>query len=160
MASKTLIGGTTYEISGGKTLIGGTAYKIESGKTLVGGTAYNIDVSSKATVTLKKSAGHSTNANYASVTIDGVIYDGSKPTTLVVPKGTRISCVVSQIAEGTNYTSSIILNGVTVAKTSDDKVTASYSYEISSDVTIGLGYLIATVGQAQTMHGKVVITEE
>lgn len=42
MAHKTLIGGTSYEISGGKTLVGGTAYSISGGKTLVGGTAYGI----------------------------------------------------------------------------------------------------------------------
>lgn len=42
MAHKTLIGGTSYEISGGKTLVGGTAYSISGGKTLVGGTSYKI----------------------------------------------------------------------------------------------------------------------
>lgn len=42
MASKTLIGGTAYEISGGKTLVNGTAYSIKNGKTLVGGTAYEV----------------------------------------------------------------------------------------------------------------------
>lgn len=43
MAHKTLIGGTSYEISGGKTLVSGTAYSIVKGKTLVGGTAYDIN---------------------------------------------------------------------------------------------------------------------
>lgn len=42
MAHKTLVNGTSYEISGGKTLVNGTAYSISGGKTLVGGTAYNI----------------------------------------------------------------------------------------------------------------------
>lgn len=42
MAHKTLIGGTSYEVSGGKTLIGGTAYGIAGGKTLIGGTGYGI----------------------------------------------------------------------------------------------------------------------
>lgn len=42
MAHKTLVGGTSYEISGGKTLVDGTAYSISGGKTLVGGTAYEI----------------------------------------------------------------------------------------------------------------------
>lgn len=46
MAHKTLIGGTSYEISGGKTLVNGTAYSISGGKTLVGGTAYNIGFNS------------------------------------------------------------------------------------------------------------------
>ena len=42
MAHKTLVNGTSYEISGGKTLVNGTAYSISGGKTLVGGTAYEI----------------------------------------------------------------------------------------------------------------------
>lgn len=42
MAHKTLIGGTSYEISGGKTMVGGTAYEISGGKTMVGGTVRNI----------------------------------------------------------------------------------------------------------------------
>ena len=42
MAHKTLIGGTSYDISGGKTLVGGTAYSVKNGKVLIGGTAYDI----------------------------------------------------------------------------------------------------------------------
>ena len=42
MAHKTLIGGTSYDISGGKTLVNGTSYSIAGGKTLVGGTDYDI----------------------------------------------------------------------------------------------------------------------
>ena len=39
---KTLIGGTSYNISRGKSLISGTVYNISAGKTLVNGTSYNI----------------------------------------------------------------------------------------------------------------------
>lgn len=42
MAHKTLVNGTSYEISGGKTLVNGTAYSVGGGKTLVGGTSYEI----------------------------------------------------------------------------------------------------------------------
>ena len=42
MSHKTLVNGTSYEISGVKTLVDGTAYSISGGKTLVGGTAYEI----------------------------------------------------------------------------------------------------------------------
>lgn len=42
MSHKTLVNGTSYEISGGKTLVNSTAYSISGGKTLVGGTAYEI----------------------------------------------------------------------------------------------------------------------
>ena len=43
MAHKTMVDGTSYEITGGKTLVDGTAYSIKSGKTLVDGTAYGIE---------------------------------------------------------------------------------------------------------------------
>lgn len=42
MAHKTLIGGTTYDITGGKTLVSGTSYSVKNGKVLIGGTAYDI----------------------------------------------------------------------------------------------------------------------
>ena len=42
MAHKTLIGGTSYDISGGKTLVNGTSYNIAGGKTLVNGVGYDI----------------------------------------------------------------------------------------------------------------------
>lgn len=42
MAHKTLVNGTSYEISGGNTLVDGTAYSISGGNTLVDGTAYEI----------------------------------------------------------------------------------------------------------------------
>lgn len=54
MAHKTLINGTSYDISGGKTLIGGTAYKITGGRTLIGGTAYAISFTTTPTVTTFK----------------------------------------------------------------------------------------------------------
>ena len=42
MAHKTMVGGTTYDITGGRTLVGGTGYGIKKGRTLVGGTGYDI----------------------------------------------------------------------------------------------------------------------
>lgn len=42
MAHKTLINGTSYEITGGRAMVDGTGYEIKSGKTLVGGTAYEV----------------------------------------------------------------------------------------------------------------------
>ncbi len=42
MAHKTLIGGTSYEITGGKTLVDGTSYSVKNGKVLVDGTEYDI----------------------------------------------------------------------------------------------------------------------
>ena len=42
MAHKSLIGGTSYNISGGKSLISGTSYNISKGRTLIDGTGYDI----------------------------------------------------------------------------------------------------------------------
>lgn len=42
MAHKSLVDGTSYNITGGKSLVSGTAYNIKGGKTLVGGTGYDI----------------------------------------------------------------------------------------------------------------------
>ena len=42
MAHKTLISGTSYDISGGKALVDGTSYSVKNGKVLIGGTAYDI----------------------------------------------------------------------------------------------------------------------
>lgn len=42
MGHKTLIGGTSYDLSGGKTLVSGTSYSVQGGKVLVNGTAYDI----------------------------------------------------------------------------------------------------------------------
>ena len=42
MGHKTLIGGTTYDVSSGKTLVNGTGYGVGGGRTLIGGTGYNV----------------------------------------------------------------------------------------------------------------------
>lgn len=42
MAHKTLIDGTSYEVTGGRTLVDGTGYDITGGKTLVDGTGYDV----------------------------------------------------------------------------------------------------------------------
>ena len=42
MAHKTLVNGTSYEITGGKTLVNGTSYSISKGRTLVNGTGYDV----------------------------------------------------------------------------------------------------------------------
>lgn len=42
MAHKTLVNGTSYDITGGRTLIDGTGYDISKGRTLVSGTGYDI----------------------------------------------------------------------------------------------------------------------
>lgn len=42
MAHKTIVNGTTYDVTGGKCLVNGTAYSVKKGRTLIGGTGYDI----------------------------------------------------------------------------------------------------------------------
>lgn len=42
MAHKTLIDGTSYEVTGGRTLVDGTGYDVTGGRTLVDGTGYDV----------------------------------------------------------------------------------------------------------------------
>lgn len=93
MAHKTLIDGTSYEISGGKTLVGGTEYEIPGGRTLIGGTGYAITVAvaSDCTITISGgSLGGGTTQNTCYTAY--VLYKGSKykNTSIVVPAGESI----------------------------------------------------------------------
>lgn len=47
MSHRTLIAGTSREVSGGKTLIGGTGREVSGGKTLIGGTGREISFASE-----------------------------------------------------------------------------------------------------------------
>lgn len=47
MAHKTLINGTSYEVSGGRTLVNGTGYGIAGGRTLVSGTGHDVSFGTK-----------------------------------------------------------------------------------------------------------------
>ena len=44
MSHKTLIDGTTYEITKGKSMISGTTYEITKGKSMISGTTYEINL--------------------------------------------------------------------------------------------------------------------
>ena len=46
MAHKTMVGGTSYSVTGGTSMVSGTTYNIKKGKTLVGGTGYDINFDS------------------------------------------------------------------------------------------------------------------
>lgn len=76
MASKTLIGGTAYEISGGHALVGGTSYSINKGRTLIGGTGYDINIAKPKWVKLYTGANSTRLGYYVKTT-----------KTLTVPKG-------------------------------------------------------------------------
>lgn len=80
MAGKTLIGGTSYEISGGKTLVGGTAYSISGGKTLVGGTAYEIGFGGKTLGSL--AVGSSVYLKRAGVSVEFLVVHQGLPSSM------------------------------------------------------------------------------
>lgn len=147
MAHKTLVGGTAYEIKGGKTLIGGTAYSIKNGKTLVDGTVYGISFAEMATVIITRPPGfvvanHS--ADYARVTVDGQVYDGSNTVELSVPVGAIIQC---DIVKSGNY-GYIALNRTVVDST-------SYNHVVVSNCTVEVSCLLTS-----DKFGLITITEE
>lgn len=135
MAHKTLIGGTAYKINGGKTLVNGAIYDMYYGKTHIDGTNYDIEFGKRAKVKLSKGP-YSANANYASVTINGIVYDGSTDTTIKVRKGTVVECFAtgggSGLLSGTGY---IFINGKQV-KGGDN---SSYATTINDDASIYVG---------------------
>lgn len=79
MAHKTLIGGTSYEISGGKTLVDGTAYSISGGKTLVGGTAYKIGLGGGGATLGNLPVGSSVYVKRAGVSIEFIVVHQGLP---------------------------------------------------------------------------------
>lgn len=135
MAHKTLIGGTAYEISGGKALVGGTAYEIDKGKTLVGGTAYEVgfdDGMREVGITVAMA-----NTQYASVTIDGVVYGGTMTPLLSirVPVGTAAICKAK--GSYSQAQSSINLNG-TAIKSGTGTAECTYNYVINGNVKFAI----------------------
>lgn len=155
MASKTLIGGTAYEIIGGKTLVNGTAYRITNGKTIVDGTVYDISIDKLVKL---QGSGRQLLTIYASVTIDGVEYaDGTIPMNFSLPSGTIISCYVASNAKG--YQATITVNDKIVAKspgTSGGAIVDNfvrYDYVVTTDATITLGRITpATLLNAGTIN--------
>lgn len=118
MAHKTLVNGTSYEISGGKTLVDGTAYSISGGKTLVGGTTYKIGLGGGGATVGNLAVGSSVylNINETAPTAavvptefivihqglpDANLYDASCNGTWLLMK--NIYRVTNYIGNGTNY---------------------------------------------------------
>lgn len=71
MAHKTLINGTSYDITGGRCLVGGTAYDIKKGRTLVGGTGYDISFEPGTTIIIEGTGGWET-SNLVTINVNGV----------------------------------------------------------------------------------------
>lgn len=124
MGSKTLIGGTAYEVKGGKTLVNGTAYSIDKGKAVVNGTAYAIEFVEYHTITVTRGSSHS------SMWINGVQYN--EPSTVVVPHGTQANFIVYGDAG-----KRVNLNGTKVSNDISDSE-ALYVHTVTRDLSVEL----------------------
>lgn len=151
MSHKTLVNGTVYEVDGGKTLIDGVAYSIDKGKTLVGGTAYEVGFDNGMRTVTITTFGYYVrhDSQYARVTINGVVYDGSE-TVISVPVGTVIECYVY-----VETTGRIEVDGNTVVS----GTSGGYNYTVASDCQIGIAYAKLSSGN-QSTNGYVGITTE
>lgn len=154
MAQKVLIGGTSYEVSGGKGLIGGTGYDISDGRTLVGGTGYNIAFAPKeyvVTVTL---------SNYTHVIYNDTLY--SYDTILYVAPGDSVRCVVSTALPNGIRDIAVRVNGAKVNTSSFagrppynlGQYSYYYDFTPESDATIAG----TTAGAGNRRHGEIDIT--
>lgn len=65
MTHKTLINGTSYDITGGTTLVEGTSYNIKNGKALIDGTAYDISFAINGVLDVWGNTGEITCITYA-----------------------------------------------------------------------------------------------
>lgn len=152
MASKTLIGGTAYEISGGKTLVNGTAYNIKNGKTLIDGVIHDVNFLYKVII------GYSFWGD-SSVTIGDTTYckspngDTNEVVTLYLSAETIISCQVKGVK---SYKGFVRVNGNIVAETAEGTPeTITYNYVLNSNVEISQG-----INGEALMHGSTInITE-
>ena len=156
MASKTLIGGTAYEIGSGKTLVNGTAYEISGGKTLVGGTAYEVGFKVVVTLTSTQTSGFASQLR-ASVEINGITYK-TENCEIKVKKGSIITCSVEgTMSTGTqdSGTGQIFLNGVEIVNAYG--CTKTCEYVVQGDVAIHL----ETIGSGfSPKAGVITITEQ
>lgn len=123
MGHRALIGGTSYEITGGMDLVGGTAYARKAGKCLVGGTAYDIPFVKYVTITITGSG-----SSRAGVTIDGVTYTSAA--VIEVERGTEVVCSAKVYA-------TITYNGYGPVPPGNN---ISYTFTAERDVSIGLTY--------------------
>ena len=133
MAHKSLVGGTAYDITGGRTLVGGTGFDISKGRTLVDGTGYDIAFDFNITIT---STGIKPTSSYKPgcyVVINGeTVYSEG---TYTAQAGVPIRLVCGYF--GVKYTTSIIIDGVTVA-TSKGNTWCEYEYTQKGDISIEL----------------------
>lgn len=137
MAHYTNVDGTRKSIVGGLTKIDGTTYQIVGGKTKIDETSYDIDIDILY-VTAKVWGDGSEDYCYA--TINGTKYIGR--VTLTCEPGVTMSFKASHSSSTKRAKSTIVLNGVEVARGSSTTTGgATHSFTASSaQVAIDLSY--------------------
>lgn len=98
-------------------------------------------------VITKPSITEKSNADYAKVTVNGQVYDGSTTVSLLVPVGTSIQCDVVTAISGSMQLGGISLNG-------DKLGLSNYNYTVTSNCTIEV-WMISMMHK----YGNVRITE-
>lgn len=117
MGHRVLIGGTSYEITGGMDLVGGTAFSRKAGKCLVGGTAYDIPFVHGTPVSAL-SVGSSIYLNEAGVPAeylithqgnpDSTLYDASCDGVWILRKGIPGNHIWGDVTTRNDYANSAI----------------------------------------------------
>ena len=144
-----LIDGATYQINNGKVLIGGTKHQIMRGRTLVDGTDYEIGFAEPVIVTISGDAVMS--KELATVAYKGVTY---RNTTITAEKGEEL--ILTTVPYNWESTKGeIIINGTIVMKK-----TGSYTYTLSKDVNIQVGYYSVLVNGRSVYAGRITVTEQ
>ena len=153
MSHKTMIDGVAYEVSGGKTLVDGTAYSIKNGKTLVGGTAYEVGFGEAITVSILPDIVSGHNPDYARVTIDGEVYDGTNTVNVSVKAGTAIECYI--------YVQNCTSGGISVdGEMKVSGTTGTYKHIVTKDCSIKVGYVTIKIFSSVQIYGVITITTE
>lgn len=114
MAHKTLLGGTSYDISGGKTLVNGTSYSIAGGKTLIGGAAYDIsfgvdlaELFSGMTVSYV-SGRNSSSSNVNMIATESYISDGSYKYAFSFDNGYMSIAKIRRSSDGQTFSAELL----------------------------------------------------
>lgn len=131
MAHKTIIDGTSYDISSGKCNINGVKYNINKGKTLINGTGYDINFLGPTKVTVKGdgSSQDMTPEIYAQIIINNTLnINSARIEEFNSGENVEIELSVSEMGfpSGQAY---IEINGEEVARTSSDNKAVSYKID-------------------------------
>lgn len=143
MAHRTMIDGTSYEVTGGKTLIDGTAYSIKSGKTLVGGTAYEVGFGPAMCRLVFPNGLRS--SSYSQNTGVNFEYFDWDTTEYEVPAGTVIT-VYFDVYKDSDI-STLTINGTVVWNSFFSPGWHEYSYTVTKDTTVTITATTITIAE-------------